>query len=194
MADTFSIGNSVYIKAKVIAKDEEIEGRYCLQTATAKFFSDKSKDDIVFDPDQDTVTASQLYNILKRISAFSAKEFSLAFPGYSSVDQIIKDDKDYPWIITQYRSYLSDNEANVGDIVKFTKSSKDDGDTIIEGAIILVNEGDTPINNVYVVYEPKYNDYYTVTRTDITKTGKRASISSLLSKIDKTISDAILED
>lgn len=192
------VGDTCFIQA-VITEISEKQGQtgpdgnplktYRLQTKDAKFYA-TDLDYIVVDPNSDSAyTVNQLNDIIGKVSGMTAEQFATAFPGYNSIDEVIKSGKSASYIADQYNNYLDNNKIVVGDIVTYNNNYY---------GVVARYDGSDPSATKYALYDPKNNTYLIAGRSSVARTGKYANIGVqsyyVFDQIDKKIKEKEAED
>ena len=192
-------GNRVYVLSEVLQVDADDDTKYKVSTDKARFYITEKGDTLVTDPEQDLVTATEIYNILGVLGRMSTEDFRNVFEVYNlthgtqytctKLDDIFIDNINMETLLAIYNFYTDTNTIKVGDIVRVIVNG--DSNSKYCGVLhIEVKE----LTTIYTLYDADQDYIYQLTRDDAqiiryNVEGKEtAPIESLLKTIKENIS------
>ena len=198
----FVAGNRVYVLTEVMSVNADDDTKYKVKTDAARFYVTEKNDMLVADPEQDVVTATELYNILVALSKMESEEFRYVFNIYNTtygteydfnhIGDTLSSGMDMETLLKIYEFYMSTLDIKVGDIVKVLL----EGSTDSKYCGVLHIDIDVENNNIfYTLYDADEDKVYNVTKDDAqilkwtVNDKSSAPIETLLKTIRENISD-----
>ena len=166
----YTIGNKVYVRAEIIAVNQSDDTKYTVKTNSAKFYIKENQDIIHTDPEQDILTATELYNIINIINKMNVEDIQYMFTlynnthdteySYSSLHDILSSGMEYSTLVEVYNYYRNNLEVSVGDLVKVIFSSSE---SPIYGAVLHIDNPGAE-NAEYLIYDADKDSIYEITK------------------------------
>ena len=166
----YTIGNKVYVRAEIIAVNQSDDTKYTVKTNSAKFYIKEDQDIIHTDPEQDILTATELYNIINIINKMNVEDIQYMFTlynnthdteySYSLLHDILSSGMEYSTLVEVYNYYRNNLEVSVGDLVKVIFSSSE---SPIYGAVLHIDNPGAE-NAEYLIYDADKDSIYEITK------------------------------
>lgn len=203
----FAAGNKIYVLSEIISVNADDRSKYKVKTASARFYVSEADDKLVTDPEQDIITATDLYNSIIAMNNMESEDFYNIFVVYNSVFgttydfhnllEVFSSGMTYETLLDIYEYYVAamglESEIKVGDIVRVLIN----GDTNSKYCGVLhidkevKNEDETIIT--YTLYDADLDNIYNITREDaqIIKWSVDDQSSAPIESLINTIKDNI---
>jgi hypothetical protein len=166
----YTIGNRVYVRAEIVAVNQNDDTKYTVKTNSAKFYIKENQDIIHTDPEQDILTATELYNIINIINKMNVADIQYMFTiynnthgtqyNYSSLSDILKSGMEYSTLAEIYNYYRNNLEVSVGDLVKVIFSSSQ---SPVYGAVLHIDNPGAE-NAEFLIYDADKDSIYEITK------------------------------
>jgi hypothetical protein len=166
----YTIGNKVYVRAEIVAVNQNDDTKYTVKTNSAKFYIKENQDIIHTDPEQDILTATELYNIINIINKMNVADIQYMFTiynnthgtqyNYSSLSDILKSGMEYSTLAEIYNYYRNNLEVSVGDLVKVIFSSSQ---SPVYGAVLHIDNPGAE-NAEFLIYDADKDSIYEITK------------------------------
>jgi len=166
----YTVGNKVYVRAEIVAVNQNDDTKYTVKTNSAKFYIKENQDIIHTDPEQDILTATELYNIINIINKMNVADIQYMFTiynnthdteyNYSSLSDILKSGMEYSTLAEIYNYYRNNLEVSVGDLVKVIFSSSQ---SPVYGAVLHIDNPGAE-NAEFLIYDADKDSIYEITK------------------------------
>ena len=166
----YTVGNKVYVRAEIVAVNQNDDTKYTVKTISAKFYIKENQDIIHTDPEQDILTATELYNIINIINKMNVADIQYMFTiynnthgtqyNYSSLSDILKSGMEYSTLAEIYNYYRNNLEVSVGDLVKVIFSSSQ---SPVYGAVLHIDNPGAE-NAEFLIYDADKDSIYEITK------------------------------
>jgi hypothetical protein len=166
----YTIGNKVYVRAEIVAVNQNDDTKYTVKTNSAKFYIKENQDIIHTDPEQDILTATEIYNIINIINKMNVADIQYMFTiynnthgtqyNYSSLSDILKSGMEYSTLAEIYNYYRNNLEVSVGDLVKVIFSSSQ---SPVYGAVLHIDNPGAE-NAEFLIYDADKDSIYEITK------------------------------
>lgn len=166
----YTVGNKVYVRTEIVSVNADDDTKYRVKTNSARFYIKEGEDTIRIDPEQDILTATELYNIIVKLNAMDDTEFQYIFTIYNNtygteysfrnLSEVLASGMDYYTLMTIYKFYLDTVDVQVGDIVRVIFNGTTDS---IYGAVLHIDKPENGIDE-YTVYDADNDEIYEITR------------------------------
>lgn len=190
----FSVNQKIYVQAKIVEIDPNRPTKYRVTTSLGNLYVTEEDDHLSGNP-YDVYTAREAYALFIEIANMTPEDINLCFgEDFNNVSSVLTAGMDLDEIRQKVIDWEVTNELSVGDMVRFTSSSKTGSEEPIICAIIgKVKSTDNPEDDSYkfMLYDDKNNKFYEAERSEITNANYRSNaVKSLIDDLDKYAEEA----
>lgn len=191
---SFSKGEYIYVRSKIIEIDPNDTTRYRVTTNLGNLYVTEKGDTLKSDP-AEVYTAREAYALFIDMAKMNPTDIGLAFgTGFTKIEDVLTAGMELDEIREKILEWQLNNNISKGDMVYYNPTGNTEYVEPIICLVIGVVEGEeegTSTDNTYLLYYDVENKFFEATRSEITSAHMRSTkVVNALNDLDTFAQEA----